>query len=328
MFVHLLLDGFADGSLGVALDAIATAAYLHTLQRSAAPLAERALRQQAVSLDGQPVRSSNGRILPVEAAFSVRALREGDVVLVPGLFSPSARTVEALLSREDVVRAAPLLTRVASKGVTVAASCSATFVVAAAGLLDGRSATTSWWLAPEFARRFPRVALSSEQIVVDQAGVLTAGAAMAHADLVLAVLARVAGASLAQLVASYLLLDRRASQARYVVLEQFRTEDSALREVERFVGKNLHRQLSLEELARVARMSPRTLARRVRDSLGMTPRELVHRLRVRRAVALLETTQRSVDDIAATVGYADAAAFRRVFRRYTGESPAQLRAHP
>jgi transcriptional regulator GlxA family with amidase domain len=326
MFVHLLLEGFADSSLGVAMNIVTTAAHLHDTGRAPVPGGTRALRQRVVSLDGAPVLSASGRSIAVDHALDVRALRQGDVVLVPGMFSASTRSVDQLLKREDVRRAAERLERIVDKGVTVAASCSATFVLAEAGVLDGRAATTSWWLAPEFARRFPKVSLSSEHMVVDEGKVVTAGAALAHADLVLAVLARAVGPSLSNLVARYLVLDERPSQARYVVLEHLRANDPALLEVERFVGTNIDRQISLDELARVARMSPRTLGRRIRTSLGMTPREFVHRLRVRRAIHLLETTRHSVDVVAARVGYADAAAFRRLFRRYAGESPMQLRA--
>ncbi|ATB37001.1 AraC family transcriptional regulator [Cystobacter fuscus] len=141
----------------------------------------------------------------------------------------------------------------------------------------------------------------------------------------LALVARLAGPSVAHLVTRYLVLDERPSQARYMVMEHLRVSDPGLRAVERFIAQNIGRQLSLDELARVAAVSPRTLARRVHASLGVTPHELVQRIRVSRAAHLLETTHASVDDIAAQVGYADAAAFRRVFRRFAGELPRRRR---
>ena len=325
MFFHLVLEGVADSALGGALDVIATAAHLTDSGLAPSPRGGKALLQRVVSLDGEPVRSAAGRTVAVDGAFNPRALREGDVVLLPGVFSASARTVEKLLAREEARHAAELLAKAASKGVLLAASCSSTFVLAASGVLDGRSATTSWWLAPEFAQRFPKVSLSAERMVVDEGRVITAGAALAHVDLTLTIVARRVGPSVPHLVARYLVLDERSSQARYVVHEHLRANDPSVLALERFVAENVDRQLSLEELARAAQVSSRTLARRIRTSLGMTPLEFVHRLRVRRAVHLLETTRYAVDDIAARVGYADAAAFRRVFRRYTGESPRRLR---
>ena len=322
MFHHLLLDGFADGSLGAALDVLSTAAHL---SGTSAAGARRVLRQRVVSLDGKQVRSSAGRVVPVDGSLEPRSVHRGDVVLLPGVFSESARTVDALLQRSDVQGAAVLLSKLAGRGVVLAASCSSTFVLAQSGVLDGREATTSWWLAPEFARRFPAVTLTGDRMVVDEGRVLTAGASLAHVDLTLALVTRLVGPSLANLTARYLVLDERESQARYVVLEHLRSDEPALRELERFVLKNVHRQLSVRELARAARLSERTLARRLHASLNLTPQAFVQRLRVRRAVDFLETTRAPIEQVAAQVGYADAAAFRRVFRRYAGQTPRAAR---
>ncbi|RKG70980.1 helix-turn-helix domain-containing protein [Corallococcus sp. CA054B] len=321
MILHVVLDGVAEGPLGVGLDVINTATRL--LESGLVPGVPRAnpLRQRVVSLDGRPVRSGTGRSVCVDGALSLRSVKAGDVLLVPGLSAASERAVEQLLSRADTARGTELLARAAAKGATVAASCSATFVLAAAGLLEGRSATTTWWLVPAFVRRFPQVTVRADRMVIESDGVLTAGSAFAHADLMLAIVARVASPSLAHLVARYLVLDERVSQSRYMVMEHLRVSDPALSAVERFITANLGRQLTLEELARAAATSSRTLARRVQAGLGMTPLEFVQRVRVAHASHLLETTRDSVDDVAARVGYADAAAFRRVYRRYAGESP-------
>ncbi|QAT87212.1 AraC family transcriptional regulator [Corallococcus coralloides] len=321
MIFHVVLDGVAEGPLGVGLDVINTASRL--LESGLVPGAPRAnpLRQRVVSLDGRPVRSGTGRSVCVDGALNLRSVKAGDVLLVPGLSAASERAVEQLLSRADTVRGMELLARAAAKGARVAASCSATFVLAAAGLLEGRNATTTWWLVPAFVRRFPQVTVRADRMVIESDGVLTAGSAFAHADLMLAIVARVASPSLAHLVARYLVLDERVSQSRYMVMEHLRVSDPALRSVERFITANLGRQLTLAELARAAATSSRTLARRVQAGLGMTPLEFVQRVRVAHASHLLETTRDSVDDVAARVGYADAAAFRRVYRRYAGESP-------
>ncbi len=321
MFVHMVLEGVADSALGVGLDVVGTSAELIGSGLTMSRSGTRVLRQRVVSVDGQPVRSAAGRTVAVDGEFNLRELRKGDVVVLPGMFAASGRTVEMLLARQDTQRAVDLVAKAAAKGVMIAASCSATFVLAAAGLLDGRTATTTWWLAPQFAQMFPRVSLSADRMVVDAGEILTAGSALSHVDLMLALVARLSGPSVAHLVTRYLVLDKRPSQARYMVMEHLRVSDPGLRAVERFIVQNIDRQLSLDELARVAAMSPRTLARRVHASLGMTPHALVQRIRVSRAAHLLETTHTSVDEIAAQVGYADAAAFRRVFRRFAGESP-------
>lgn len=321
MITHLIFDGVAESSLGVGIDIVSSAAQLASGELAKAPQAARLLRQRVVSLDGQPVRSGSGRSVAVDGALTLRGMGAADVLVVPGWFGATADTIERLLAQEDVGRAAALLQCAADKGTMLAASCSATFLLARAGVLDGQGATTAWWLAPIFARRFPAVSLTVDRMVVDAGRVLTAGSAFAHADLMLAVIARIAGPSLAQLVARYLVLDHRPSQARYMVMEHLRVSDPSLQKAERFITTNLNRQITLDELADAVAVSARTLARRVHAGLGMTPNELIQRLRVSHASHLLETTNDSVEAIALRVGYADPAAFRRVFRRLAGESP-------
>lgn len=326
MIHHVALDGVMEGALGLGLDVVDTAARLSQAGRAPLPRGAGPLRQRVVSHDGEPVPSVQRRSLAVEGAFHPRSIKKGDVVVIPGVFATKDASVERLLCRDDVRRVVSLLPRAAQKGALVAASCSATFLLAAAGLLDGGCATTTWWLMPSFARRFPRVDLRADRMVVDSGAVITAGSAFAHADLMLAVVARVASPSLSHLAASYLVLDRRPSQARYMVMDHLRSFDPILRTLDRFVNENLDRQLSLDELARAAGTSPRTLARRLEASAGMTPQRFVQRIRVAHAAHLLETTREPVEQIAARVGYADPAAFRRVFRRHTGDAPRGLRA--
>lgn len=324
---HLAFDGVADGSVGVGLDIVATAARLVRAGLVVLPEGRVAPRQRVVSVDGGPVRTAAARMLAVDGAFGLRGVGPGDVLVLPGLgamATPSA--IAAALGRPDIVRGVALVARAAAKGARVAASCSATFVLAAAGVLDGRHATTTWWLAPAFAERFPRVTLRADRMVVESDGVVTAGSAFAHADLMLGILASTLSPSLAHMVARYLVLDERPSQARYMVVEHLRSSDPVIRALEGFVTVNLERQITIPEMAHATATSPRTLARRVAKALGTTPQHFAQRLRIAQAVHLLETTARSVDDVAARVGYADPAAFRRVFRRETGETPRVRRA--
>ncbi len=321
MIVHVALDGIMEGALGLGLDVIDTAARLLHAGRSALPVPRRALAQRVVSHDGRAARSVQGRPIAVDGALSLRSLRAGDVLVLPGVLAERPAAAELLLMRSDVQRVVALLPRAARKGVVIAASCSATFFVAAAGLLDGTSATTTWWLTQAFTRRFGAVHLRSDAMVVASGAVLTAGSAFAHVDLMLAVVSRVASPSLAELVARYLVLDARASQSQYMVMHHVRSFDPVLQQIESFVGTNLDRQVSLAELAHACRTSARTLARRVHAAAGTTPQKFVQRLRIIHAAHLLESTRTSVEGVAARVGYADPAAFRRAFRRHAGTTP-------
>lgn len=321
MILHIAMEGVMEGALGLGLDVVDTAARLLRAGKVSFPRRLKSLAQQVVSYDGKSVPSVQGRFIAVEAALNLRSIRKGDVLVLPGVFATKDSSIERLLSRPDVQKVVALLQSASKKGALIAASCSATFLLGAAGLLDGGSATTTWWLMPSFVRRFPKVDLRADRMVVDNGTVLTAGSAFAHADLMLAIVARVTSPTLSNLAASYLLLDTRVSQSRYMVMDHLRSFDPLLRTLEEFVTANIDRQLSLNELARAVGTSSRTLARRVEAGIGMTPQRFVQRVRVAQATHLLETTRDSVEEVAARVGYADAAAFRRVFRKHAGESP-------
>lgn len=137
--------------------------------------------------------------------------------------------------------------------------------------------------------------------------------------------ARTGGPSLASLVSRFLVIDERPSQARYMVTQHLRTDDPVVRELERFVLTRVREPPTLDEMARATATSPRTLARKLHETLGTTPIGFARRLRIERAVHLLERTSASVEEVAEQVGYTDPGAFRRVLRRETGKSPREFR---
>jgi len=318
---QLVFDGVADGSVGVTLDIFGAATRLVRAGVAQPPSSRMWAQSRIVSVDGKPVQTAAKRTLAVDGALNLRGLGADDVLLVPGLGMATPSEVARVLQRPALARANTLLARALSRGVLLGASCSATFVLGAAGVLDGAEATTTWWLGPTFARRFPQVTLRQDRMVVRAGRVFTAGSAFAHADLVLAMLTHSVSPSLASLVAKYLVLDERASQARYMVLDHLRSATPLVQMLERFIAQNLSRQLSVAQMARATATSSRTLARRLDEALGISPLHFAQRLRIAHAVHLLDTTDDSIDAIALCVGYADPASFRRVFRRETGEAP-------
>ncbi|MFO0686555.1 MAG: helix-turn-helix domain-containing protein [Sandaracinus sp.] len=321
----LALRGVADGPMGITLDVLGA---VTRIVKSGLVPAREVLRPSVVSIDGRSAKSAMGRTVDVDLALKKVRPNKRDVVIVPGLGFSTPREIDEGLARADVREAARWLGDEGARAGLRGASCSATFVLAASGALDGGEATTTWWLGPAFAQRFPRIALRQDRMVVASGGVLTAGSAFAHADLVLSIVGRALGPSLTQLAARYLVLDERPSQARYMVRSQVRTSDPAILAVERAVLGALDETLTIERLAHAAHTSPRTLARRFRDVLGTTPLRFVHGMKMEHASHLLETTSESVEAIAGRVGYADPAAFRRIFLRETGRRPRELRARP
>jgi transcriptional regulator GlxA family with amidase domain len=252
-------------------------------------------------------------------------LRAAELVIVPGLGIASADELDAKLKSPACRRAVGMLVEAFKSGSTLVASCASTFLLAEAGLLDGRRATTTWWLAPVFRRRYPRVELVIERMVVADWPIATGGAAMAQMDLMLAVVARFAGPGLAKACANYLLLDERRSQAPFMAITYLAGQDSRMAKAESWVRHNIARDFAMEELAEAVALAPRTFARRTAATCGVSPIQFVQRIRIETARYLLETTRLSVEDIARQVGYAEPSTLRRLIRRHTKHPPGHFR---
>ena len=262
--------------------------------------------------------------VPVGRAASVTFGR-GDVLIVPGLGGTSEAEVIARLATAPVRRAVRLAGQAREAGASIAASCAGTFVLAEAGLLSQRRATTTWWLAALFRRRYPDVILEPDAIVVADWPLATAGAAMAQMDLMLSIIARFASPGLSAACARYLLLDRRRSQAPYMALAFLAGQDERIARADAWVRKNIRKDFSMEAVADAAGLSPRTFARRLALVCGLSPIRFVQRIRIEAAELLLETTRLSVDEVARRVGYAEPSTLRRLIRRESRRSPAELR---
>ncbi|WP_266160224.1 GlxA family transcriptional regulator [Dyella silvatica] len=257
--------------------------------------------------------------------LSRAALGHAELIIVPGLGITSADELDTALSGPLLQRAGKVLAEAGAAGATLAASCASTFLLAEAGLLNGRPATTTWWLAPLFRRRYPRVRLMVEQIVVADWPIATAGAAMAQMDLMLAVVARFAGPSLSQACAKYLLLDERRSQAPFIAITYLAGQDPRIAKAEQWVRENIARDFGMDELAGVVALTPRTFARRMAGICGVSPIQFVQRIRLETARYLLETTRLPVEEIARQVGYAEPSTLRRLIRRDTKHPPGHFR---
>lgn len=253
--------------------------------------------------------------LPKEARF--------DLVLVPGI---GHRRPQDVLERDFAAEIAVLRT-LHARGSRIAATCSGTLLLAMTGLLDGKRATTSWWLASAFRKHFPAVRLEEQALLVDDGDVVTTGAATAIYSLVLRMIEQTGGRELAQQVSRMLLLDaERQSQSPYVsaaLLEKPRT--SLAEKITHFLDKELHNQISVTRLAEHCGTSERSLLRHFRAHYGTSPLGYIQHLRVERAKALLEATQLSFDEVVSRCGYSDVPSFRKLFKRETSLTPADYR---
>jgi len=301
----LALDGVFDLGLSAVLDAFQTANEL-------IELSDRSVPRFDVRIVGvrKKVTTSQGLGVPVHRPGT----KAPECVVVPAIGFKMPAPLEAALTRPDIADAATLLRRWADRGSTVAAACIGTFVVAESGLLDGQHATTTWWLAPLFRKRYPNVSLDESNMVVRSGQFVTAGAALSHIDLALW-LVRGVSPELAALTAKYLIVDTRPSQSAYALTDHLVHDDPVVQRFERWARARLTRGFSLDEAAKATGASKRTLARHMQNVLGKSPLAYFQSLRIERAVHLLKTGNASVDEIAARVGYADGTTLRTLLRR-------------
>jgi transcriptional regulator GlxA family with amidase domain len=216
------------------------------------------------------------------------------------------------------------------KARRVASICTGAFLLAEAGLLDGRRATTHWMFAKKLATRYPRVRVEPDQIYVQDEHVYTSAGVAAGMDLSLALVEEDFGGSLALQVARALVLflRRPGGQAQFSALLSSQASDNKrLHELQVWMAENLDQDLSVENLASQVAMSPRNFARVFVRDTGITPAHLVEQLRVEAARRELEMTDQGLDEIAAASGFRSAEVMRRAFLRAIGTSPSSYRQH-
>jgi transcriptional regulator GlxA family with amidase domain len=308
----LAFDGSFDTGLSAILD---TLAFANMLAGGAHPKFQ--VRVVGVR---KRIQTAQGLRLEVD-----QTNRWSNLIVVPALFAASPEQMDEVLARSDVLDACAQL-REASKGkTTLAAACTSTFLLAEAGVLDGLSATTTWWLSPHFRARYPQVDLDESRMIIETKYRVTAGAAMAHVDLALCLVRRVSPLLAAQ-VARYLVVEPRPSQAQFIIPDHLARADEIVERFERWVREHLDEPFSLSTAARAVGASERSLERRVRAVLGKPPVAFVQDVRVEVASHLLRSTDQDLEAVAAKVGYRDATTLRTLLRRKLGRGIRELRS--
>lgn len=255
----------------------------------------------------------------LRAPWGLEGLKGADTIIVPGTNTPAAPLPPAV---GDALRAA------AADGTRIASICVGTFLLAAAGLLDGLRATTHWVAADTLAAAYPEIEVDADVLYVDNGQILTSAGAAAGLDLCLHMIRRDYGSAVAADAArlSVMPLEREGGQAQFIVHPHPPTpQGSTLEPLLLWLQGNLGRELALADIADRAGTSTRTLIRHFREQTGTTPLQWLHRARIRQAQHLLETTHHSVERIGAQVGFGSPTAFRDRFKRTTGVSPYSYR---
>lgn len=272
--------------------------------------------RNVVAVRAGGIASTSGAAMQAEAARRPRGI--DTLVVAGGDGSRAAATDERTLR---FVRAA------AASARRVASVCSGSYVLAAAGLLDGRKATTHWSCAEDFARRFPRVRVDSDRIFVKADRIWTSAGITAGIDLSLALIAEDLGEELARRTARQLVVyyRRPGGQSQFSALLQMGRAEGRFASLLDHVRSHLRDRLDVDALAALACMSPRHFTRAFKAETGVTPAKAVERLRAEAARAALESGAGSVGQVAAACGFADTERMRRSFLRLFGLSPAALK---
>jgi len=318
-FTVLVLPGAWATGVAVTLDILNAAAALAPRAKMPRPA------WRVMSPHGTGVPLSGG--LQAEAvAIPARSRADASTWIIPGLGVDSPAALAGRLASDDAGRAIDAVRRHGLRGGGVAASCSAVFLLQAAGLLRERRVTTSWWLAPELQRIEPRCIVDADRMVCADGPVSTAGAAFAQSDLMLHLLRTRFGTALADAVCKVLLIDGRQAQAPFVVPSMLSNGNELVRRLTERVESSLPKPPSVAALAAEFAMSQRTLARHLRAATGRGALALVQSVRLNRARVLIETSRLTIEQVAARVGYEDATALRRLMRKAAGATPSQFRS--
>ena len=315
--IHILaLDGVFDMGLATVLDAFGIA-------NTVAEMTGVSPVRFETKVLGLRKTMTTAQGLGMAVAIAARADLP-DVVVMPAISKIQPEPLVEALTGGDMREAGAMLRKWSAGGAVISTACVGTFVLAEAGLLDGEEATTTWWLAPLFRQRYPRVRLVETQLIVESNAVVTAGAALSHLDLALTLIRR-ASPELASLTAKYLVADMRTSQAAYTVPEHLIHADPQVQKFERWARARLAEGFSLDVAAVALGTSKRSLSRRVQRVMGKSPLAYFQDLRIERAVYLLETSEASIDQIAAEVGYSEGVTLRVLLRRKLGRGVREIR---
>lgn len=269
-----------------------------------------------VSVDPSPLRTLGG--MTMSAPTDLGVIATAGTVVLPGwrssLEAPPAALLEVLLAAHG-------------NGARIMSICSGVFVLAATGLLDGHSATTHWRYTKELQGAYPQIDVQPDVLYIDNGATLTSAGSAAGIDLGLHLIRRDYGSTVANQVARRLVVapHRDGGQAQFITTPVVGTDEGSLSSTIEWALANLDRTLTVNDLAAEANMAPRTFARRFRSDMGVPPHQWLTRQRVLYAQRLLETTNESIERIAALSGFGTAATMRHHFEREAKTTPSRYR---
>ena len=264
------------------------------------------------------------RLSPVFSVHPDRQVHESlkyNLIIIPSLSGEMSLAIDA--NR----RLLPWIVRQYNKGAEVASLCVGAFLLASTGLLDGKKCSTHWRFINEFRQKFPGIKIEEGSVVTEEDRLLSSGGANSYWNLLLHLVEKHTNRETAILISKYFAVDiSRTSQSQFSIFNGMKEhDDEAIKETQEFIEKNLEEKFSVGSLAEKVALGRRSFERRFKRVTNNSVMEYIHRVKVEDAKHNLETSRKNINEVMFAVGYTDTKAFRNIFRKITGLTPAEYR---
>lgn len=247
---------------------------------------------------------------------------QSDIVIIPAIFG---NPVEAFENNKELI---PWILKQHAGGAEIVTYCVGAFFLAKTGLLDGKQAATHWTAATDFRNMFPQVDLVDDKILTAEDGVYTSGGAYSYLNLILYLIEKHVGRDMAILISKTFMIDiDKHSQSPFIIFQGQKThEDESVKKAQEYIEQNYTEKISVNEIAERFALGRRSLERRFKKATSNTVSEYIHRVKVEAAKKSLELGKANVNEVMYDVGYSDTKAFRNMFKKITGLTPAEYKS--
>jgi transcriptional regulator GlxA family with amidase domain len=261
-------------------------------------------------------------LFTVKPELTIHELDYTDLIVIPAIKGDLRKAIQI---NQGFI---PWISQHYKAGTEIASLCLGAFLLASTGLLKGRKCATHWIFANEFKKMFPDVNLVAEKIITDENGIYCSGGAYSFLNLILYLVEKFAGRSMAVLCAKVFEIEiERGSQSPFIIFNgQKEHEDEPVKKAQAFIENNFQKKITVDELASMLALSRRNLERRFKKATSNTTVEYIQRVKIEAAKMSLESSRENVNEVMYKVGYTDSKAFRTTFKKITGLSPLQYRS--
>src|SRR5688572_6420224 len=257
----------------------------------------------------------------VHPNFLIEENVKTDILIIPALHGDVVKAVEL---NKDLI---PWIVEQRNKGAEIISLCTGAFLLAATGLLNGKNCATHWIHAGEFREMFPEVNLVGDQIMTDENGIYSSGAAYSYLNLILYVLEKYVKHEIVVFIAKIFAIDLgRNSQSQFLIFQGYKQHgDEAILKAQDFIENTYQERIAIQEIAEHVALGKRNLERRFKMATGHSVKEYIQRVKIESAKKQLEAGKKIVNEVSYDVGYSDLKSFRDVFKKIVGMSPTDYR---